>query len=70
MKFSQWGSEPQQTGYNTDKLKEIAKCTVNIPEGFTVHSRLKRMYIDDRIKCINEGNIDWATAEAMALGSL
>jgi 2-oxoglutarate dehydrogenase complex dehydrogenase (E1) component-like enzyme len=28
------------------------------------------MYIDDRIKSINEGNIDWATAEAMALGSL
>jgi 2-oxoglutarate dehydrogenase complex dehydrogenase (E1) component-like enzyme len=28
------------------------------------------MYINDRVKSIAEGNIDWATAEAMALGSL
>jgi len=28
------------------------------------------MYINDRLKTISEGQIDWATAEAMALGSL
>jgi len=35
-----------------------------------VHDRLKRMYIDDRIKSLDAGKIDWASAEAMALGSL
>lgn len=28
------------------------------------------MYINDRLKSIADGSIDWATAEAMALGSL
>ena len=43
---------------------------MDIPNGFNVHSRLKRMYIDDRLKSLGEGKIDWASAEAMALGSL
>lgn len=70
MKFSQDGSEPQDTGYDTEKLREIVKSTVNIPEGFHVHNRLKRMYIDDRLKTLATDKIDWASAEAMALGSL
>lgn len=28
------------------------------------------MYIDDRLKGVKNGEIDWASAEAMALGSL
>lgn len=28
------------------------------------------MYIDDRLKGVASGEIDWASAEAMALGSL
>ena len=43
---------------------------MEIPDGFNVHSRLKRMYIDDKLKSLNEDKIDWASAEAMALGSL
>ena len=35
-----------------------------------MHDRLKRMYIDDRIKSLDGGKVDWASAEAMALGSL
>ena len=70
MNFSQWGTEPEHTGYQVDKLKEIVRSTVNIPEGFNVHSRLRRMYIEDRLKSINADRVDWASAEAMALGSL
>ena len=70
MEFSQWGSEPQSTGYDQSKLLEIAKSTVNIREGFNVHSRLQKMFIEPRLKSIEKGRIDWATAEAMALGSL
>lgn len=35
-----------------------------------MHSRLSRMYIADRTKTIESGKADWASAEAMALGSL
>lgn len=70
MNFSQWGKEPEQTGYETNTLKEMVKATVDIPEGFNVHSRLRRMYIEDRLKSINNDKVDWASAEAMALGSL
>ena len=70
MAFSQSGKEPEHTGYDTEKLTQIARSTVNIPEGFNVHSRLQRMYIADKVKSLDAGKVDWATAEAMALGSL
>lgn len=51
-------------------LTKIAKSTVEIPEGFNVHPRIKKMSIDTKLKSIDNKTIDWATAEAMALGSL
>ena len=70
MEFSQWGAEPDQTGYDTEKLIQIGKSTVDLPDSFNVHQRLRKMFIDPRLKSIEKGRIDWATAEAMALGSL
>jgi len=35
-----------------------------------VHSRLNRMYIEPKLKSLEKGEVDWGTAEAMALGSL
>jgi 2-oxoglutarate dehydrogenase E1 component len=41
-----------------------------VPEGFTLHRNLKRI-LNNRKKTVDEGkNIDWATAEALAFGSL
>lgn len=70
MQFSQWGEEPAQTGVDTVKLVNIAKSTVDLPANFNVHPRLKKMFIDPRIKTIDNGMFDWATAEAAAFGSL
>ena len=70
MQFSQWGEEPAQTGVETSKLIDIAKSTVDLPVGFSVHPRLRKMYMDSRIKTIEKSKFDWATAEAAALGSL
>lgn len=70
MDFSQFGKEPSDTGYATDKLKTIAKSTVEIPDNIDPHDRLKRMHIASRLKSIEENKIDWATAEALAWGSL
>ena len=54
MQFSQWGSEPEQTGYDPAKLINIAKSTIDVPTGFTVHPRLKKMFMDSRMKTIEK----------------
>mmetsp|Transcript_41466 Transcript_41466/g.54558 ORF Transcript_41466/g.54558 Transcript_41466/m.54558 type:complete len:110 (+) Transcript_41466:145-474(+) len=70
MKFSQWGEEPAQSGYNESDLVEIAKSTVDLPADFNVHPRLKKMFIDSRLKTLEKKQFDWAMAEAAAFGSL
>lgn len=70
MNFSQWGKEPESTGYDKEILRNIGKSTVHVPSDFNVHSRIDRMFIKPRDKAIDADKIDWATAEAMALGSL
>lgn len=58
------------TGVNTDLLKHIADKIGTPPEGFHVHRNLKRI-LANRTKTVHDGkNIDWATAEALAFGSL
>ena len=44
--------------------------SVQLPSDFNVHKRLESFHIANRLKGIEADNIDWATAEAMALGSL
>lgn len=59
-----------ETGVSIDTLKRVGKASVEVPDGFEIHPRLKR-HINARVKSIESGSgIDWATAEAMAFGSL
>uniref|UniRef100_T1PCK3 Transketolase n=1 Tax=Musca domestica TaxID=7370 RepID=T1PCK3_MUSDO len=59
------------TGLDYGLLNYIGQQSVAYPEGFKVHPHLKKTHIDGRRKKLNEGQkIDWATAEALALGSL
>ena len=59
-----------ETGVDAAKLHEIGDRLTNIPEGFHVHKTIQR-FVDNRRKAIETGNdIDWATAEALAFGSL
>jgi len=58
------------TGVAIKTLKEIGRKLVEIPEGFHVHRTIQR-FLDNRMKMITTGEaIDWATAEALAFGSL
>ena len=58
------------TAVDADTLKMIASKISGGPEGFHVHKNLKRI-LAGRQKTIDEGqNIDWATAEALAFGTL
>ena len=50
-------------------LKRIADAQVNLPEGFTPHSRVKPV-LERRAKMAQEGGIDWAFGELLAFGSL
>ncbi|KAL5522783.1 hypothetical protein ACEPAG_8801 [Sanghuangporus baumii] len=59
-----------ETGVASEKLKDIGRASVQIPESFEIHPRLKR-HINARLKSLELGTgIDWATAEALAFGSL
>ena len=70
MQFSHWGTEPDSTGVPSEQLDRIVEASVHVPDGFAVHSRIKRFHIDARLRGYKDGSIDWATAEALALGSL
>ena len=51
-------------------LKSVAIESVKLPENFTIHPRLQKHHVEHRLKQLEEDKIDWATAEAMAFGSL
>ncbi|KAJ5374864.1 Dehydrogenase E1 component [Penicillium concentricum] len=60
------------TAVGDKSLKHIADkiAGTGVPEGFELHRNLKRI-LSGRKKAVDEGkNIDWATAEALAFGSL
>ncbi|KAF7618975.1 hypothetical protein AFLA_000618 [Aspergillus flavus NRRL3357] len=58
------------TGVEGPLLKHVADKVSGAPDGFTLHRNLKRI-LSNRKKAVDEGkNIDWATAEALAFGSL
>mmetsp|Transcript_1217 Transcript_1217/g.1983 ORF Transcript_1217/g.1983 Transcript_1217/m.1983 type:complete len:1018 (+) Transcript_1217:119-3172(+) len=60
----------RETGYDINKLKEIGLKATEVPEDFTLHKQLKKIY-NARKKVIEEGKgIDWGTAESLAFGTL
>ncbi|OXA42749.1 hypothetical protein Fcan01_22563 [Folsomia candida] len=59
------------TGVDIPLLQYIGVKSVHYPTDFNVHSHLLKTFIKARIAKATTGTkIDWATAEAMALGSL
>ena len=58
------------TGVKLDRLKAIGKVLTTCPNDVDCHKTLRRV-IDGRREAIESGeNLDWATAEALAVGSL
>ncbi|MUH50522.1 MAG: multifunctional oxoglutarate decarboxylase/oxoglutarate dehydrogenase thiamine pyrophosphate-binding subunit/dihydrolipoyllysine-residue succinyltransferase subunit [Actinobacteria bacterium] len=58
------------TGVDRSKLDAIFDHLTAYPEGFTPHPKLVRQF-ETRSKLYHEGNqVDWATGEALAIGSL
>jgi 2-oxoglutarate decarboxylase len=57
------------TAITLDTVKQIIETQVSIPDGFTVHPRLKPQ-LDRRATSVNEDTIDWATGELLAFGAV
>ncbi|KAF7637353.1 Transket_pyr domain-containing protein, partial [Meloidogyne graminicola] len=57
------------TGLNKELLKLIGIASVNVPKYFSIHPILQKGHISARLDKIKNGNIDWSTAEALAIGS-
>ncbi len=59
------------TAVDLDTLKKIGERIASYPDGFAVHKTLQRVLGERRASVVEKGaDIDWATAEALALGSL
>ncbi|MHB1511221.1 MAG: multifunctional oxoglutarate decarboxylase/oxoglutarate dehydrogenase thiamine pyrophosphate-binding subunit/dihydrolipoyllysine-residue succinyltransferase subunit [Acidimicrobiales bacterium] len=51
------------------RLDEIARVLHETPPGFTVHPKLARQ-LEHRAEMYNSGQVDWALAEALSMGTL
>ena len=57
------------TSVPLEVIHRIGDAHVELPEGFTVHPRVKPV-LQRRFAMSREGNVDWAFGELLALGSL
>ncbi len=58
-----------RTAVDLSVLEQIAQTHRTPPDGFTVHAKVAPQ-LERRAKAITGGGIDWASAEALAFGSL
>ena len=69
-KYGAYMEERRECSVTLNKLECLGNAIVNIPEGFNIHPRLKRI-MGARRKMVETGNnIDWSMGEALAFGSL
>jgi 2-oxoglutarate dehydrogenase E1 component len=53
-----------------ETLRTIAEAMVTVPSGFKVNPKVERIFAARRASVESQGVVDWATAEALAFGSL
>ncbi len=72
LKAAETGDAPRRgvTGIAVEQLRRIGARLTEVPPGFHAHRTIQRV-LDARRKAIETGvDIDWATAESLAFGSL
>ena len=60
---------PVETGVDRERLDRIAAVQFEVPDGFTRHPKLDRIFKKARER-YDAGTIDWALGETLAFGSL
>ncbi|XP_053605594.1 probable 2-oxoglutarate dehydrogenase E1 component DHKTD1 homolog, mitochondrial [Plodia interpunctella] len=59
------------TGVDTGLLKMVGQASVTFPKDFNIHPHLEKTHVKNRLTRLSEDKeLDWATAEALAFGSL
>jgi len=61
--------ESVNTSVDEATLRKIVATQSAIPEGFTPHAKLTPQ-LSKRVEMLDEGTVDWATGELLAMGSL
>jgi multifunctional 2-oxoglutarate metabolism enzyme len=61
---------PVETGVDRATLDRVFAKLTDYPEGFTVHPKLGRQFEARTATYEGDGEVDWATAEALAFGTL
>ena len=59
----------EETGVAGEVLHALAALVRSVPDGFTIHPKLERQFAQ-RDEMVAKGQVDWALAEALAMGSL
>jgi 2-oxoglutarate decarboxylase len=59
-----------ETGVPRDSLDELLGILEYVPEGFTVHPKLAKQFEARHKMYVEDGEVDWALAEAFAFGTL
>ncbi|MCU1631671.1 MAG: kgd, partial [Micrococcaceae bacterium] len=62
-------TDARRTAISAETLAHIGAAHTSIPDGFTVHPKLKAL-LDKREQMSREGGIDWGFGEIAAFGSL
>src|SRR5437588_174748 len=57
------------TAVAAELLRELDRERVSVPEGFTIHPKLKKQ-LDRREQAVEQGGIDWGQGESLAFASL
>ena len=57
------------TGVAPDVLRALSSVVRSVPDGFIIHPKLERQFVQ-RDQLVASGEVDWALAEALAIGSL
>ena len=64
------GKRKGKTSVEEDIVKELSELIHKIPENFSAHKKVNKIY-NERLKSIREGqSIDWATSESLAFATL
>ena len=58
---------PRRDRHDRAVLDRVFQRATASPEGFTIHPKLAKQF-ETRTKLYDEGEVDWATAESLALG--
>ena len=65
-----WSFDPVETGVEIEHLGRIAEAMGSWPDSFTPHPKLKKLLAQRAATVKDDAPMDWATAEAFAVGSL